>query len=137
MSNRSRQTFLKRQKELARQERQRNKGDKRTLRRADKEKVQLVGGEDPDIFGIIPGPQALPWDLEDEPTEEAAEDSTEEETQQSPKEPLRSLASRSRIQRNRFFSPRFRYPLRLFRGLQWCSAADLSSIGLQEAPPAE
>ncbi len=84
MSNRSRQTFLKRQKELARQERQRNKSDKRTLRRADKEKPQLVGGEDPDIFGIVPGPQPLPWDLEDEPGEEAAEDSTEEETQQSP-----------------------------------------------------
>ena len=78
MSNRSRQTFLKRQKELARQERQRNKSEKRAQRRADKEKPQLLGGEDPDIAGIVPGPQPLPWELGDEMDEEAAENEEEE-----------------------------------------------------------
>ena len=62
MSNRSRQTFLKRQKELARQERQRVKSEKRTERRADKEKPEFAGAGDPDIAGITPGPQPLPWD---------------------------------------------------------------------------
>lgn len=80
MSNRSRQTFLKRQKELARQERQRHKSEKRAQRRAEKEKPQMLGGEDPDIAGIVPGPQPLPWEFQ-EMEEEAAEESTEEESQ--------------------------------------------------------
>jgi len=78
MSNRSRQTFLKRQKELARQERQRNKSEKRAQRRQDKEKPQLMGGVDPDIAGIVPGPQPMPWEAEGEMNEDAAEG--EEET---------------------------------------------------------
>jgi hypothetical protein len=84
MSNRSRQTFLKRQKELARQERQRNKSEKRAQRRENKEKPQLVGGEDPDIFGIVPGPQPLPWDIEDDLTEEEETDQSAEEDTRSP-----------------------------------------------------
>jgi hypothetical protein len=85
MSNRSRQTFLKRQKELARQERQRNKSEKRAQRKQDREKPLMVAGEDPDIVGIVPGPQALPWEdmeqAEDESTEsaESAESSSQEE----------------------------------------------------------
>jgi hypothetical protein len=78
MSNRSRQTFLKRQKELARQERQRNKSEKRAQRRQDKEKPQLMGGVDPDIAGIVPGPQPLPWEVEGEMSKEAAEGEEEE-----------------------------------------------------------
>ena len=42
----------KRQKELARQERQREKSDK-------PEDASASAGEDPDIAGIIPGPQPL------------------------------------------------------------------------------
>jgi hypothetical protein len=80
VSNRSRQTFLKRQKELARQERQRNKSEKRAQRRAEKEKPQMVGGMDPDIAGIVPGPQPLPWELEEEEMTEEAAESEEEET---------------------------------------------------------
>ena len=80
MSNRSRQTFLKRQKELARQERQRNKSEKRAQRRQDKEKPQLMGGVDPDIAGIVPGPQPLPWEVEGEMSEDAAEGEEEETT---------------------------------------------------------
>lgn len=85
MSNRSRQTFLKRQKELARQERQRNKSEKRAQRRTEKGKPQMASGEDPDIAGIVPGPQPLPWEgigiMEEEATEEAQEQEGEEETQ--------------------------------------------------------
>lgn len=51
----------KRQKELARQERQKEKEEKRTQRK--KEKGDRVdrpeGAEDPDIAGIIPGPQPI------------------------------------------------------------------------------
>jgi len=84
MSNRSRQTFLKRQKELARQERQRNKSEKRAQRRTEKGKPQMASGEDPDIAGIVPGPQPLPWEgvgimEEEEVAEEGQEE--EEETQ--------------------------------------------------------
>ncbi len=51
----------KRQKELARQERQKEKGEKRALRKKEKgEKGDLPeGAEDPDIAGIIPGPQPI------------------------------------------------------------------------------
>lgn len=84
MSNRSRQTFLKRQKELARQERQRNKSEKRAQRRAEKGKPQLASGEDPDIAGIVPGPQPMPWEfvgvMEEEETTEEEEKEEEEET---------------------------------------------------------
>ena len=79
MSNRSRQTFLKRQKELHRQDRQRAKGEKRAQRRAeDKERPRFAGVEDPDIAGIVPGPQPLPWDIEEEAVEEATEEAKEE-----------------------------------------------------------
>jgi hypothetical protein len=51
----------KRQKERQRQERQREKSAKREDRKRDKEnKPAAVGGEDPDIAGIVPGPQAPP-----------------------------------------------------------------------------
>jgi hypothetical protein len=51
----------KRQKERQRQERQREKSAKREDRKRDKEnKPVLPGGEDPDIAGIVPGPQAPP-----------------------------------------------------------------------------
>jgi hypothetical protein len=50
----------KRQRERERQEHQKAKAEKRAQRRD--EKVTKVGldGEDPDIAGIIPGPQPLP-----------------------------------------------------------------------------
>ncbi len=52
---------LKRQKELARLEKQREKQAERAQRR--KEKKERQPGEadiDPDIAGIVPGPQPLP-----------------------------------------------------------------------------
>ena len=51
----------KRQKERQRQERQREKSAKREDRKRDKEnQPKPAGGEDPDIAGIVPGPQAPP-----------------------------------------------------------------------------
>jgi len=53
-----RQGALKRQKERARQEKQREKDANKTGRRQDKGPTAVLQpGEDPDIAGIIPGPQ--------------------------------------------------------------------------------
>jgi hypothetical protein len=72
MANKGRTSFAKRQKEIARQERAREKAAKRVERKEEKGKsVRAGGGEDPDIAGIVPGPQPLPYDLleeEDTPT---------------------------------------------------------------------
>jgi hypothetical protein len=59
----------KRQKELARKERQREKEERREARRRERESrgPRVEGEEDPDIAGIVPGPQ--PRIDEDEPTE--------------------------------------------------------------------
>jgi hypothetical protein len=66
MANRGRATFAKRQKEIARQERAREKAAKRVDRKEHKVKVERSSSEDPDIAGIVPGPQPLPYDLLDE-----------------------------------------------------------------------
>jgi len=51
----------KRQKERQRQERQREKNAKREERKRDKaDRPEGQPGEDPDIAGIVPGPQAPP-----------------------------------------------------------------------------
>jgi hypothetical protein len=52
----------KRQKEMARQQKQREKDSKKAERKTEKENrpARLPGEEDPDIAGIIPGPQPLP-----------------------------------------------------------------------------
>ena len=67
MANKGRATFAKRQKEIARQERAREKAAKRAEREASKVKLDREGAEeDPDIAGIVPGPQPLPYDLPEE-----------------------------------------------------------------------
>jgi hypothetical protein len=53
--------FEKRRKELARKERQKQKAERREIR--DREKAQRPAdgdAEDPDIAGIVPGPQPPP-----------------------------------------------------------------------------
>jgi len=51
-------SFLKRQKEKARQERQQQKSARRAEANARKAtKPRAADGEDPDIAGIVPGPQ--------------------------------------------------------------------------------
>jgi hypothetical protein len=56
-------TFQKRQKERARLDKQRDKSEKKKLRR---EQPSTHGtcepGVDPDIAGIVPGPQPIPED---------------------------------------------------------------------------
>jgi hypothetical protein len=54
------QTFRKRERERARQERQREKQRRREERRSEKSDRPRPDGEDPDIAGIVPGPQPLP-----------------------------------------------------------------------------
>ena len=66
MANQGRATFAKRQKEIARQERAREKAAKRVERETTKTKAERAAGFDPDIADIVPGPQPLPYDLEEE-----------------------------------------------------------------------
>jgi len=64
MATKSRSTFMKRQKELARQQKQQDKLGRRVQRKKEREDrpVEGFGGDDPDIAGIVPGPQPLPDD---------------------------------------------------------------------------
>ncbi len=64
MANRSRQTFIKRQKERARQEKQRIKAERRVQRNTDRVKLD-ASVEDPDLLGMVPGPQKQAWELMD------------------------------------------------------------------------
>lgn len=51
----------KRQKEASRREHQQKKAERKELRKREKEtRGPLSPGEDPDIAGIVPGPQPLP-----------------------------------------------------------------------------
>jgi hypothetical protein len=60
-------TINKRQKEKQRQERQKDKEQRRKERRDTKDvKSPNDSGVDPDIAGIVPGPQPLPEGFEDE-----------------------------------------------------------------------
>ena len=63
MANRGRATFAKRQREIQRQERAREKAAKRVERETTKIKADRKGEVDPDIAGIVPGPQARTYDL--------------------------------------------------------------------------
>ena len=57
--------FEKRRKELARKERQQKKAERRDIReRAKADKNNTAEGEDPDIAGIVPGPQPPPPEME-------------------------------------------------------------------------
>jgi hypothetical protein len=83
MGNRGRVTFAKRQREIARQERAREKSAKRVERKATKVKVERGADDDPDIAGIVPGPQPLPYELtEEDLREEEAEDAEEAEEEE-------------------------------------------------------
>ena len=59
----------KRAKELARKEKAQEKEQRREERKKEKAERPKVEGEDPDIAGIVPGPQPHPFAdvLEDEP----------------------------------------------------------------------
>lgn len=67
----------KRERERARAEKQKEKAARRAEARARRGgSGERDAGEDPDIAGIVPGPQANPWG--DEPADESQEDETEE-----------------------------------------------------------
>jgi hypothetical protein len=60
-----RPTFAKRQRELKKQRAKQDKLAERARRRAEKADspdAPQEGEIDPDIAGIVPGPQPLPWD---------------------------------------------------------------------------
>jgi hypothetical protein len=81
MARKSRPTFKKRQKEIARQQRARDKMSRR-LDKKDQPPEPTLGlsDEDPDIAGINPGPQPLPeeWSYLPNAPREQKENSTEE-----------------------------------------------------------
>jgi hypothetical protein len=74
MANRTKVTQQKRARERAKQERQQEKTRRREEAKVRKaNEPHQAGGEDPDIAGIIPGPQPRPWedaDLADELNED-------------------------------------------------------------------
>lgn len=72
----SRPTQNKRARERARQEKQKDKAARRQEAKSRKSMNPGApgGGEDPDIAGIVPGPQANPWGDEPEPEPEAESD---------------------------------------------------------------
>jgi hypothetical protein len=79
MANRTKVTQQKRARERAKQERMQEKTRRREevkVRKANEPVTAGAGGEDPDIAGIIPGPQPRPWEDEDL-VEEAAEPDAE------------------------------------------------------------
>ena len=81
----TRPSVNKRRKEANRREKKAAKAEKRAQRTAEKSSKgpSLSGDEDPDIAGIVPGPQPLPWaefaDIEPEEDEEQAEEQKEDE----------------------------------------------------------
>jgi hypothetical protein len=63
----SRPTQNKRARERARQEKQQAKAARRLEAKTRKANAPAApGGEDPDIAGIVPGPQPSPWGDEDD-----------------------------------------------------------------------
>jgi hypothetical protein len=71
--HKSRPTQNKRARERARQERQQSKAARRQEHKQRKaESHSSADGQDPDIAGIVPGPQPNPWG--DEPDSDATDE---------------------------------------------------------------
>jgi hypothetical protein len=67
VANRPRPTLEKRAKERARQEKRQKKEERRASAKLQRSQNQRAeGGEDPDIAGIVPGPQPSPWGEDEE-----------------------------------------------------------------------
>jgi hypothetical protein len=70
MPRKSKPSFEKRQKEIARQQRMKDKAAVRLEKKARRENAgDRPAGEDPAIAGIRPGPQPLPDEWRDLPTD--------------------------------------------------------------------
>lgn len=66
MANRARPTLQKRQKERERQQRQKDKEARRVEAKERRQNApEKTNNNDPDIDGIIAGPQPLPEELQD------------------------------------------------------------------------
>jgi len=68
MAKNSRPSFQKRAKEKARQERRKEKDARRIETKERRATAGPTSGDDPDIAGIIPGPQPLPPQFDLPPT---------------------------------------------------------------------
>lgn len=68
MGKNSRPSFQKRAKEKARQDRRKEKDMRRAETKERRATASPRTGEDPDIAGIVPGPQPLPPQFESAPT---------------------------------------------------------------------
>ena len=73
MGGRSRQTYLKRQRENLKRRKKMDKAERREQRKLERSsRAPVAPGEDPDIAGIVPGPQPPPWaDDEDDRDDDA------------------------------------------------------------------
>jgi len=69
----SRPTQNKRARERAKQEKQQQKAARRleSQQRKASQPARGADAEDPDIAGIVPGPQASPWGDEEDETDES------------------------------------------------------------------
>jgi hypothetical protein len=75
MANRTKVTQQKRARERAKQERQQEKSRRREEAKMRKGSgPQRDGSDDPDIAGIVPGPQPKPWEDDDLVPEEEGEE---------------------------------------------------------------
>lgn len=72
---RGRTTFEKRRKEMQRKERKQGKAERREQRKVEKSERDSSSdaGEDPDIAGIVPGPQPLPEEFGPDPATETSD----------------------------------------------------------------
>ena len=61
MARKSRPSFQKRQREMARQQRQQDKMARRLSKDSPPGTQAAPADVDPDIAGIVPGPQPIPW----------------------------------------------------------------------------
>jgi hypothetical protein len=78
VANRTRPTLEKRAKERARQEKRKQKEERRLSVKAQRtSNPRRPGDEDPDIAGIVPGPQPSPWGDEGEEEEQEREQEQE------------------------------------------------------------
>lgn len=57
--------FARLQRERNRQKKREDRAQRKALRREQNRAAAGENGEDPDIAGIIPGPQPKPWDDDD------------------------------------------------------------------------
>ena len=69
MAGHTRPSVNKRLRETHKKEKQVVKAERRAQRaEGRKQKGDTAAGEDPDIVGIVPGPQALPWGEDETPS---------------------------------------------------------------------